>query len=57
MSPLLQVMGFYFVLSNILFPAGAYYIVGKDSRTLGNAWAAGSITSVLLWFGVGKNMV
>jgi hypothetical protein len=53
----LQIMGFYLVLSNILFPLGAYYLIGKDNRTVGNAWAAGSIISVLLWFGVGRNMV
>ena len=55
--PFLQVMGFYFALSNILFPVAAYYLVGKDNRTVGNAQAIGSIASVLLWFGVGRNMV
>jgi hypothetical protein len=55
--PFLQVMGFYCALSNILFPVAAYYLVGKDNRTVGNAQAIGSIASVLLWFGVGRNMV
>jgi len=53
----LQIFGFYIVLCNIIFPVGAYYLVGKDNITVGNAQAIGSIVSVLLWFGVGRNMV
>jgi hypothetical protein len=53
----LQVMGFYLVLAFVVFPVAAYYFVGKSDQTLGNAWAAGSIVSVLLWFTVGKNRV
>ena len=56
-SSLLQVMMFYFGLSYILAPIGAYYLVGKDSLTVGNAWAGGSIVSVILWFTVGRTMV
>jgi len=57
MSPLLQVLGFYFALAFILFPMVAYYFVSKSGQTIGNAWAAGSIVSVILWFVVGKNRV
>ena len=49
-------MGFYLVLSYIIAPAAAYYLIGKDNVTVGNAWAGGSIVSLILWFTVGKSI-
>lgn len=53
----LQIMAFYFVLAFIVFPVIAFFAFGKNSRSVGNGWAAGSILSVILWFAVGRKMV
>ena len=53
----LQIMAFYFVLAFIVFPLIAYFVFGKNSRSVGDGWAAGSILSVILWFAVGRNMI
>ena len=55
-SSFLQVMGFYLGLSYIIAPTAAYYLIGKDNVTVGNAWAGGSIVSLILWFTVGKSI-
>ena len=53
----LQIMAFYFVLAFIIFPLIAYFVFGKNSRSLGDGWAVGSIISIILWFAVGRNMI
>ena len=53
----LQIMAFYFVLAFIVFPLIAYFVFGKNSRSLGDGWAVGSIISIILWFAVGRNMI
>jgi hypothetical protein len=55
-DPLLQILAFYFVLAFVVFPLIAYFVFGKNSRSVGDGWAAGSILSVILWFAVGRNM-
>ena len=57
LTSFLQVMGFYLGLSYIIAPTAAYYLIGKDNVTVGNAWAGGSIVSLILWFTVGKSIV
>jgi hypothetical protein len=53
----LQIMAFYFALAFIVGPVVAYFAFGKNSRSVGDGWAVGSILSVILWFAVGRNMV
>ena len=53
----LQIMAFYFALAFLVFPVIAFFVFGKNNRSVGDGWAAGSIISVILWFAVGRNMV
>lgn len=51
------IMGFYIVLSYIMFPIGFYYLLEKSLISAGNGFIVGSIISVLLWLNFGRNMV
>ena len=53
----LQIMAFYFALAFIIFPVIAFFTFGKNSRSIGDGWVAGSIISIILWFAVGRNMI
>ena len=51
------IMVFYALLSCVIFPLGFYYFVGKNLMNAGNGFIVGSVVSVGLWIGYGKNMV
>lgn len=53
----LSIMGFYILLSYVMFPAGFYYFVEKSLLSAGNGFVVGSILSVALWYSFGRNMV
>lgn len=53
----LSIMGFYILLSYVIFPAGFYYFVEKSLLSAGNGFVVGSIISVALWYSFGRNMV
>jgi hypothetical protein len=53
----LSIMGFYILLSYVLFPVGFYYFVEKSLLSAGNGFALGSVISIALWYSYGKNMV
>lgn len=53
----LSIMGFYILLSYVVFPAGFYYFVEKSLLSAGNGFVVGSIISVALWYSFGRNMV
>ena len=51
------IMGFYILLSYLLFPLVFYYFGGKTLSSAGNGFIVGSIVSILLWMFFGKKMV
>ena len=51
------IMGFYLLLSYVLFPAGFYFLVEKTLVSAGNGFMVGSVISILLWLWVGKSLV
>jgi len=51
------VMAFYAVLTYILFPAIAYFLLGKTLEAAGNGFIAGSVVSVVLWKVYGFGLV
>ena len=57
MQKFLAVMGFYILLSYVIFPIGFYYLAGKTLASAGNGFVLGSVVSIVLWFMFGKKMV
>ena len=53
----LSIMGFYILLSYVIFPAGFYYFVEKSLLSAGNGFVVGSIISVALWYSFGRTMI
>lgn len=53
----LAIMGFYILLSYILFPLGFFYLVERSLLSAGNGFVVGSLISVGLWYGFGRKMV
>ena len=53
----LSIMGFYILLSYLVFPLGFYYFVEKTLLSAGNGFALGSVISIALWYSYGKYMV
>ena len=53
----LGIMAFYILLSYIIFPIGFFYLVEKSLRSAGNGFIVGSVISIALWLGVGRNMI
>ena len=53
----LGIMGFYIILSYVVFPLGFYYLVEKSLVSAGNGFVVGSLISVALWYSFGRNMV
>ena len=51
------IMGFYILLSYIVFPLGFYYLVQKSLASAGNGFIVGSLISIALWLTVGRKMV
>ena len=51
------IMVFYAVLACALFPLGFYYFVDKTLLGAGNGFVLGSLASIALWLGFGKNMI
>jgi hypothetical protein len=56
MQKFLAVMGFYIILSYVVFPVGFYYLSGKTLASAGNGFVLGSIVSIVLWFMFGRKM-
>jgi hypothetical protein len=53
----LGIMGFYILLSYIIFPMIFYYLMGKSLASAGNGFIVGSLISIGLWLTYGKKMV
>jgi len=53
----LGIMGFYILLSYIIFPLGFYYLLGKSLSSAGNGFIVGSIISILLWISYGRKLI
>ena len=52
-----SIMGFYIILSYVVFPLGFYYLVEKSLESAGNGFVLGSLISVTLWYFYGRKMV
>jgi len=52
-----SIMGFYILLSYVVFPLGFYYLVEKSLESAGNGFVLGSLISVALWYFYGRKMV
>jgi hypothetical protein len=52
-----SIMGFYILLSYVVFPLGFYYLVEKSLESAGNGFVLGSLISVTLWYFYGRKMV
>jgi hypothetical protein len=50
-------MGFYILLSYVLFPAVFYYFIEKSLASAGNGFVVGSVISIALWYYFGRKMV
>jgi hypothetical protein len=50
-------MGFYILLSYVLFPAVFYYFIEKSLPSAGNGFVVGSVISIALWYYFGRKMV
>ncbi len=57
MQTFVGIMVFYAVLACALFPLGFYYFVDKTLLGAGNGFVLGSLASIALWLGFGKNMI
>jgi len=53
----LGIMGFYILLSYIIFPMIFYYLMGKSLASAGNGFIVGSLVSIGLWLTYGRKMV
>ena len=53
----ITIMAFYAVLTFIILPLGFYHFIEKKLSSAGNGFIVGSLLSIALWMGVGKNMV
>ncbi len=53
----LGIMGFYILLSYVIFPLGFYYFVEKSLLSAGNGFVLGSVISIALWYSYGRNIV
>lgn len=53
----LGIMGFYILLSYIIFPMIFYYLMGKSLTSAGNGFIVGSLVSIGLWLTYGRKMV
>lgn len=51
------IMGFYILLSYVVFPLIFYYLVERSLESAGNGFVLGSLISVGLWHFYGKKMV
>ena len=51
------IMGFYILLSYILFPVLFYFLLEKTFVSAGNGFVLGSIVSIILWYSYGRKMV
>ena len=51
------VMGFYILLSYVVFPLVFFYLVEKSLSSAGNGFVLGSLFSIALWFLYGKNLI
>ena len=51
------VMGFYILLSYIVFPLAFFYLVEKSLQSAGNGFVLGSLISVALWYFYGRKLV
>ena len=51
------IMGFYILLSYVVFPLGFYYLGEKSLDSAGNGFVLGSVISVTLWYFYGKKMI
>ncbi len=51
------IMGFYILLSYVVFPLGFYYLIEKSLQSAGNGFVLGSLISVALWYFYGRKIV
>ena len=51
------IMGFYILLSYILFPVLFYFLLEKTFVSAGNGFVLGSIISIILWYSYGRKML
>ena len=54
---LIQIMGFYIVLSYIIGPVLFYFAFGRDLQAAGHGYVIGSILSIILWYKKGSKMI
>lgn len=52
-----SIMGFYILLSYIVFPLMFFYLVEKSLQSAGNGFVIGSLISIALWYFYGRKMV
>ena len=52
-----SIMGFYIILSYVVFPLAFFYLVEKSLQSAGNGFVLGSLISVALWYFYGRKMV
>lgn len=52
-----SIMGFYILLSYVVFPLVFFYLVEKSLQSAGNGFVLGSLISVALWYFYGRKMV
>ena len=57
MQTFVGIMAFYAILTFIVFPVGFYYLVNKSLMSAGNGFVVGSLVSIALWLGFGRNMI
>lgn len=51
------IMGFYILLSYVLFPLAFFYLVEKSLQSAGNGFVLGSLISIALWYFYGRKLV
>jgi hypothetical protein len=51
------ILFFYLLLSYIIFPIAFFYLFDKSLMSAGNGFVAGSVISILLWYGYGRNLI
>jgi hypothetical protein len=52
-----SIMGFYILLSYVVFPLAFFYLVEKSLQSAGNGFVLGSLISVALWYFYGRKLV
>jgi hypothetical protein len=57
LTTFIGIMGFYIVLSYLLFPFLFYFIIEKSLVSAGNGFIFGSLLSIMLWQLFGQKLI